>query len=265
MTLVEVLIAGLIGLAAGTLGGLAGIGGSIVMLPGLAILLGFKDESHSTQHLYMASAMAVNVLVSAPAAWRHKKANALRPDLIRILLPVMAFTIILGVLFSNRIDGTYLRQILALFIAAYCIMNILRATGTLKRRDDAQELNKVHRLAAVGSVTGFVAGLLGIGGGILMVPMLQVLCRIRLKAAVATSSAVMCLTATIGATIKIATLNQHGFAPIDALWIILAMGPTAILGGTIGANLVHILPLNTMRLIVSILLLLAAVKLSGLI
>jgi len=71
----------LIGLAAGALGGLLGIGGSIIMIPALAIFLG--DD----QHLYQAAAMVVNIAVALPAAIRHKRAGALRDFLNNVLGP----------------------------------------------------------------------------------------------------------------------------------------------------------------------------------
>ena len=62
MTVTEVLISGLIGLAAGILGGLAGVGGSILILPALAFLFGSRPDV--VQHLYMAAAMTVNDVVT---------------------------------------------------------------------------------------------------------------------------------------------------------------------------------------------------------
>ncbi len=53
-----------IGLVAGLVGGLAGIGGSIIMLPALGLFLGYKTPARTEHHLYMASAMTVNILVA---------------------------------------------------------------------------------------------------------------------------------------------------------------------------------------------------------
>ena len=66
-----------IGLMAGTLGGLLGVGGSVIMIPALTAIFGPE------QHLYQAAAMAVNVGVAVPAAWRHHGAGAARRDVLR--------------------------------------------------------------------------------------------------------------------------------------------------------------------------------------
>jgi len=256
----EVILVGLIGLAAGLLGGLAGIGGSLVMLPALAAL----NPDDSAHHLHMAAAMAVNVFVAVPATLRHHKAGAIRRDLVRTLLPVMSIAIIAGVLVSNLLEGRSLKMLLAIFIAAYCLNNLLHlARRTPEHDGDGERVSRL-RLALIGGFVGMVAGLLGIGGGVLMVPLLQVVCRIRLRHAIAASAAVMCLTATVGATMKVATLPHLGQSPLDAMWLVLAMGPAAVLGATVGAMLTHALPVRIVRLAVSLLLLVAAARLAGL-
>ncbi len=70
MPLGEVITLLILGLAAGTAGGLVGIGGSLVIIPVLTLLMG-KD-----QHLAQACAMIVNVFVAVPALLRHHQAKA---------------------------------------------------------------------------------------------------------------------------------------------------------------------------------------------
>ena len=57
------------GLIAGVLGGMLGVGGSVIMIPGLTLVLGYD------QHLYQASAMVANVAGAVPAALRHHRAG----------------------------------------------------------------------------------------------------------------------------------------------------------------------------------------------
>jgi len=252
-----------IGLIAGLLGGLAGIGGSMVMLPGLFLVFGDNAE-HSRQHLYMAAAMVVNVVVSIPATYQHWRAGAMRRDLAEWLLPTMTATMVAGVFASNRFEGDALRIMLAVFITAYCITNIIRAVRPIPGDDRPPERGGAGLLIGIGSITGFIGGLLGIGGGVLMVPALQLLRRVRLRHAIATSSLVMCITAAVGAALKLMTLDQHGHTPTEAWWLVLAMSPGAIAGAMIGAALVHALPIRIVRVLISALLMVAAAKLAGL-
>lgn len=262
MTTIQVLEAAAIGLAAGLIGGLAGVGGSLVMIPGLALVFGYADESHREQHLYMAAAMAVNVLVSIPATLRHIRAGAVRRELTMRLMPPMIAAIIVGVLISDRVNGAILKQLLALFIAGYCTLSIYRVFRPRQEANRPPERIGPARIGAIGGFAGLCAGLLGIGGGGIIVPALQVFSNVRLRHAIGASSAVMVVTATIGASLKLGTLRLHAFTIREALALILALAPGAIIGGWLGAHLAHHLPLRIVRLVVSILLIMIAVRLA---
>jgi uncharacterized membrane protein YfcA len=252
-----------IGLLAGLIGGLAGIGGSMVMIPGLFLVFG-DDQGHTRQHVYMAAAMVVNVIVSLPATYQHWRAGAMRADLARWLVPTMTAMMVVGVLASNRFDGAALRVMLAGFIALYCTVNIARALRPIPDDERLPERGGPGLLAGIGIATGFVGGLLGIGGGVVMVPALQLLGRVRLRHAIATSALVMCITAAVGASLKLWTLPGHGHTAGEAGWLVLAMSPGAIAGATAGAALVHALPIRVVRVVISVLLIVAAAKLAGL-
>lgn len=262
LSIVEIALVAGTGFAAGTLGGLLGIGGSVIMIPALVIV--FPGRGPDAQHLFQAAAMAANVAVALPAAIRHSKSGALRVDILKWLLPAGLIAIMLGVWLSNNLNGITLRRIYAAFLLYLAIQTIVKIFR--KQPDPSTEESKATpvRVGAVGSVLGATAGLLGIGGGILAVPLLQTLCRVPLKQAIAASSATMCVTAAIGATGKISTLPQHGQFPADALLLALALAPTAMVGGWFGASLTQRAPLELIRFVLTVLLLLGAWRMSGL-
>ena len=249
------------GLGAGVIGGLAGIGGSLIILPALHAILG--DEPASVHHLYMGAAMVVNVAVSFPAALRHARSGAIRRDLLPALFAWTAFAIIAGVLVGNRFSGDALRHILAGFILIYCIFNLVRIARRIEDHPPEAERTGRANIALSGSFTGFIGGLLGLGGGVMLVPMLQMLCRVPLRSSIATSSAVICMTAVIGAGLKLATLSGEGQSWTAALGLAALLAPTAMIGGVIGASLTHALPINAVRAAVTIVLLASAAKLAG--
>jgi uncharacterized protein len=260
----QFLIASVIGLAAGIIGGLAGVGGSMIIIPGLALVFGYRTANHSEQHVYMAAAMAINVVVSIPAAWRHWRNGVLRRELVLGIMPAMVAGIIAGVLVSNIFQGNLLRVFLAVFIGIFAVFNIYRA---IRPRDEAtRPPERIGRgmLTSVGVAAGFVGGLLGLGGGVVLVPLLQMIANVRLRHAIAASSAAMVVSALIGAALKLATLKRtHGHDPGDALMLVIAMAPGAVVGGIIGAQLAHVLPLRIVRAAVSTFLLIIAVRLAG--
>lgn len=258
-----ILAAGVIGAAAGLIGGLAGIGGSLVMLPGLALALGYTGAAEAEQHLYIAAAMCVNVLVAASASRLHLKRQAVDWGVVRWLLPSLGGALVLGVLASNSVEGRVLRHMLAGAIAAYCLWNIVLA---VRGQPDVEPLPKARVGAAVatGVAAGGLGGMLGLGGGVIMVPGLQILARVPLRRAVASSAIAMVPTSAVGATIKLVTLDQHDQVWTEALVLAAAMGVPAILLAPVGAGLTHRLPIGTVRLAISAVLLVSAAKLAGL-
>ncbi|MGB0768424.1 MAG: sulfite exporter TauE/SafE family protein [Phycisphaeraceae bacterium] len=269
------LLIAMIGMLAGTLGGLLGVGGSVIMIPGLALLFGTGEN----QHLYQATAMAANLAVALPAARRHRKAQALTPDVLRWMLPAAILAIVLGVfasnlpLFKNQAGGLWLGRILAVFLLYVVFVNIrkllhLRA-GRPRNHMDNTTITPT-RSASVGVVMGSAAGLLGIGGGALAVPLQQTFTRLPLKNAIANSSFVMVFSAGIGATLKLATLHQHypdrlGDGPAWQTALLLAgvLAPTAIIGAGLGARLTHALPVQYVRGAFVLLMLAAAYKMAA--
>ena len=107
-------VAGL-GLVAGTLGGMLGVGGSIIMIPGLVMLFGIQDE-----HLFQASAMIANVAVAAPAAWKHYKSGGTTRHILIWMMPFAIAFVFLGVYASNLFTGPsgarWLGRLLAVFL-----------------------------------------------------------------------------------------------------------------------------------------------------
>lgn len=265
LSLSEIIVLAFVGLLAGTLGGLFGIGGSLLMIPALAIVLG------PNQHLYQAASMIVNIFVAAPSAYRHWRAGAVQWNVMGKLLPFAIVTIIVGVLVSDQFDGKVLQRIFGVFLLYVIAINLLRMFSP-SDGETPQTRVSWTRTGVVGSIMGFFAGLLGIGGGVLLVPLLQRVCNLPLRQCIATSSALMCLSAIFGALTKNMTISQHANAQDPsqvlsvgdsvslAVWLI----PTAILGGMLGATLTHTLPLKLVRAAFVVLLLWGSGRMLGL-
>lgn len=262
MTLADVGIVAAIGLAAGITGGLAGIGGSIVMLPLLAILIGYDSPDRAEQHLYAAAAMVVNVFVSLGSLGSHLRARAVSRGAVIGLLPGMTGGIIAGVLWSNELSGTFLKYALSVFVGVYALYSGWKALVSRHepRHDPSRGGNPVSAFV-IGVFAGVLAGLLGIGGGLIMVPLLQVFAGLTPKSAVATSGSVMWLSSAVGASMKVGTLPSLGLDPVAALQLAALMACVAQVGAGAGAWMAHQVPTRALRAIISVLLLVASGRL----
>lgn len=255
---------GVLGLVAGVVGGLAGIGGSIIIIPGLHVL--FPGNPSSIHHLFMAGAMVVNVIVAVPASMRHAKAGAVRRDLLPAAIGAASVAMIAGVLASNHVNVAVLQTLLGVSIVLYCA-HLTHRTIRPARAGAADSAPAptpaTWRVVVSAALAGLYGGLLGLGGGLVLVPMLQSLARVGLRQAIATSSTVICVTAAIGSSVKLATLERHGQSVGDALLLAALLAPTAIIGARLGAALTHSLPLRWVRVAIIALMLASAAKLLG--
>lgn len=260
----ELLILVGVGLVAGLLGGLLGIGGGVVNVPAIALLLG-RDI-----HLAQAASMNVTIFVAIPAAIRHWQHGGLRKEALIRIVPFGVVGILLGVTASIWISNVWLTWIFAVFLLYILSTNIRRliqdrGVSAIDPEPPDESVCTTARCGVVGSLAGFGAGLLGIGGGLITVPLSQIICRMPLRQCIATSSAVMVCTALVGATFKNITLPDvpgigagvTWYTPLEiSVWLI----PTCLIGSWMGARLTHVLPLKIVRLAFTILVGVAAVK-----
>jgi uncharacterized membrane protein YfcA len=270
MTPLEVAIGAAIGLIAGLVGGLCGIGGSIIMLPALALSFGYDDEAETRQHLYIAAALLVNAVVAATAIRPHVRAGAIDRDIVLRLLPPMVLAIVGGVVVGNFVDGRVAKLVLVWFLFAYVAWTLFTAVRRVPDHGPEQQRATAPRLGAIGAAAGALAGFLGIGGGIVMVPAMQLLARVQLRKAIAASATAMCVTAPIGAITKFVSLpgfvdaSGRALSRFEALSLGLAMAAGAAVGSPLGARLTHRLRLPHLRLAVAGALGASAAKMAGL-
>lgn len=274
----------LIGLIAGLAGGLLGIGGSIVMIPAMSEIVG------PNQHLYQAAAMIVNFFVAVPAVYQHSRAAAVDRSSVMRLVPLALVAVIAGVLlselpiFKGERDA-YLRLLFAGFLLALCCAD-LRGMWLARRRarepigsgrdsmvrssarseptvEPANAPRYPWRFAAAVAIpTGLVAGALGVGGGILAVPLQRRFLKVPMRTAIANSAAVIVATSLVGAIVKnYAYLRENHFTT-DSFELAFILIPTAIMGSYLGSRLVHVLPVRAIKLVFFVVLLFFAVRLS---
>lgn len=260
-----------VGLAAGVLGGLLGVGGGLVMIPAMALLLGDAFGPGSF-HLYKLAAITTSVVLSIPATLRHLRARAIISAMLRSTLPLAVIGVAVGVALSSSplfvVEQTRnLRRAFGVFLEIVVVIQVLmqiltmRGDPALTDRCPLPTRRWLHGLV-VGLPTGLIAGFLGIGGGVWAVPAQAVLFGIRLRHAIANSSLMIIFVA--GATVIVQSLalsRMPGLSPAAAWWLTLILAPTAIGGGWLGAGLTHRISTTWLRLVFNGLLALTGIQL----
>ncbi|MGB5834307.1 MAG: sulfite exporter TauE/SafE family protein [Thiohalocapsa sp.] len=250
-----------IGVVAGLLAGLLGIGGGAVIVPALIVLftqLGFSDAW--VPHQAAATSLATVIATGAASAWTHHRRGAVRWDLFVRLVPWILLGAWLGASIVGWLPAIWLKRLFGLFL----LYNAARMFSGRSPKSHGPLPSK-RILGAFATVFGALSALLGIGGGILMVPFL-VRRGVTMQRAVATSSACgvpMALAGSIG--FMLSGWARDGLPPHSigfvywpaAIAIMVASMPMA----TLGARLAHQLPTATLRRIFGLLLLAAGLRL----
>ncbi len=262
LLMVQYLLLVSIGFMAGLLGGLLGIGGSVLMIPGMTFVLG------PAQHLYQGAAMIVNFFVALPAVVQHLRARAILVPVIRVMIPTVVISVLVGVWFSDRPwfrgdNQVYLARIFGGFMVYMAAYNIYRffTNRRLPEMDElaARKLSRWKTVLTVGVPMGLSGGLLGIGGGAVAVPLQQVFLRVPLRQAVANSATTILPLSIIGACYKNYANAQVGIPFQKAFMLALILIPTAMIGGYLGGKMTHLLPRRFVRFVLIVVLLTAAV------
>jgi uncharacterized membrane protein YfcA len=178
-----------VGVAAGALSGLFGVGGGILIVPGLVLLLGMPQRrAHATS-------LAAIVPIAVAGAAGYAIAGAVDWLSAALLTAGAAVGAVAGTHALHRIPERGLRIIFAAFLLAAAAS----LPFEVRAGEAAIELGPVRTLlVALGAVAGAMAGLLGVGGGIVMVPGLVLLASASQAVAKGTSLAVIIPTALVG-------------------------------------------------------------------
>lgn len=178
MTLTDALGAVVIGLVAGVLSGLFGVGGGIVMTPGLSILLS------EAPIVAVATPLPVIFPTAIVGAWTYQRAGEVDIRAAALICCAGVPAAIGGAALSDVVDGRILLLITAALLT-WQSLQILRGKDLPAAREALQM--PASTLLLVGLAAGLMSGLLGVGGGLVIVPVLTGVLGMPLKRTLGTS------------------------------------------------------------------------------
>jgi len=158
-----------IGLFAGLMAGALGLGGGIVVVPGLVFffqLTGVIPEEF-IMHVAIASSLAVILFTSLASLNSHRRRGEILWPIFYKLAPGLALGALVGALSSTFIPTSVLKIIFTIFL----IVVALKMSLDLHREHESHVLPS-WLYALISFVFGGIAALLGVGGGVLIIPFL---------------------------------------------------------------------------------------------
>lgn len=215
------LAAFLVSIAAGGFGALVGIGGGLILVPVLTLLLNVPIQS-------AIAASLVGVIATSVSATAHYLDRGLADRRLGlVLLLATAAGGLTGGLMAGLLDGRILAGLFGTLLLLVALQ-LLRRRGSagggapvpredpegggfistyVEPRDGTEVTYRVHRLGlgtAASYVAGNVSGLLGVGGGIINVPTMNVLMGVPIRIATTTSTYMLGPTAAASAVLYLA-------------------------------------------------------------
>ncbi len=229
------------GLAIGFTSGLLGIGGGIIMTPvQYWLYTAHGISSDIAIKLAFATSLAVILPTAASGVWQHHKRGCINWKAAAFMGIFTAAGSFLGAFLATNISGSILK-------IAFGVLTLLVAVRmlTVKIHDVDRPVRQNHWLwFSLAFPLGIITGMLGIGGGILVIPVLVLILRFRMHNAVGTSLAMMIFTSTGGIIGYIVNgLNIVELPPNTIGYIYwpawLALGATSIILAQLGAIAAH--------------------------
>lgn len=238
----ELLILLSMGAVAGTLAGLLGIGGGIIIVPVLALV--FQQQGVSIDvlmHVSIGTSLATIVVTSLSSIRAHQKHGAIDWSVFKRITPGIIVGGFLGSVVADAIPGDGLRVVFSIFM-------FLVATQMMIARQPAahRTLPQTPGIVGTGVVIGTISALMGIGGGSMSVPFLT-WCNVHIRKAVATSAAIGLPIALAGAIgFMVTGWGGEGRPPWSVGYVNLpaftGIVIASILFAPLGAKLAHTIP-----------------------
>ncbi|WMC12319.1 sulfite exporter TauE/SafE family protein [Oceanimonas pelagia] len=249
-----------LGAFAGTLAGLFGVGGGLIIVPVLIFSFNLQGiGGELVAHMAVGTSLATIMFTSLSAIHTHHQRRAIDWKLAAMLSAGIVVGAWLGGYTADKMSGLQLQRVIGLFawlMAAQMLFNLM-PSGSGKLPGKPVQV-------AMGGFIGWASGIFGIGGGSLTVPFLS-WCSVPMQRAVAVSSACGFPIALVGALSYVVHGLDHGSLPDEAwgyvyLPALIGISVASMPFARVGAILAHKLSAVVLKRAFAVFLLLVGAK-----
>ena len=234
-----------LGFAAGILGSMIGLGGGIIIVP-ILTFLGFPPTVAASNSLFAAFSNSVASTISYSRQKRIESSLGLKLGLLAIP------GTILGAIISTDIAPDIFKILFGFILIASSVYIFLRKQVESRKKIISKQL--IIFIIGSSFFAGIISSFFGIGGGIIFVPLMVVGMGMSMKKAAPTSQLIL-LFASLSGIITHSILGHPDFLQSGFL----AIG--SFFGGLVGAKLSLSVKEQNLKILISIVLLIASAKL----
>ena len=161
-----------LGLIAGFLAGLFGVGGGIVFVPALLVGVEWLQMPESVlTHVAVGTSLACVVVTATSSTLAHHRRGSVIWSRVKEMTPFLLGGAIFGAWTADQLNGFALRLIVGSFLFIMSIKLLFERKQKIKDQEAREPPFLI--IALMGSVTGWISSMLGIAGGALTVPFLK--------------------------------------------------------------------------------------------
>ena len=253
----------LLGASAGMLGGMLGVGGGVIVGPGLIFIfewLGIFDDpllpSNSLVLFAVGTSMASIIFTTGTSALVHYRRKTIDWKLVKIWVPFLVLGAIVASLVAEYIPVQYLKTIVASVIFAIAAVLLLNRLPKVKSTNPPKWIP--YTLTTSG---GLMCGLVGLGGGNVVVPSLLAYKTPVAQATATASVGALCVSTFASAGYVLAGLDTNvphsiGYVYLPALVPIVLMSivfaPLGVIVGQKLSKLVFVRIFGLLMMVVSL-------------
>lgn len=256
MDLTTLLLAGAI---AGTLAGLLGIGGGIVIVPIVALLFESQGVEHSLAiKMALGTSLATIIFTAMSSIYTHHRKQAVEWGVFKIMTPWILAGSFAGAWLADILPGTLL------YISFIVFLFFVSIQMAISRVSEHRTLPGNYGMKVASVSIGTVSALMGVGGGSLTVPFFSY-CGVPIKRAIATAAAIglpIAISGTLGYILG--GLNENNLPSGSIGYINLpvfgGVVVASLMFAPLGATLAHKLPDQMLRRIFAIFIFVLATK-----
>lgn len=226
---------------------MVGLGGGLIFSP-LFVLLGFAKSQAASASLFL------NLVAAASAAYAYSRRKMVDFSLALPLIVSSSLSAPIGSYLNVRINVTPFLVIMSV-VLALAGGRMMMSPIVERERVEISPTKKIIGGSCIGFCIGLLGGLLGIGGGVFIVPLLIYGLKTPTKIAAASSTFIVCFSSLTGFL---------GYASMDTIdWMfILPAAVASFAGGQVGARLMSTrLKGKSIRMMFSIVLFILCAKL----
>jgi len=265
MALAHIIILLATGVVVGFAGGLLGLGGAFIMTPvQYLIFTAMGVPTDIAIKLAFGTSLLVVLPLAASGAWRHSIKGAVWWKAAFIMGGIGLVGAFGGATLAAHLPGAALK----IAFGAVILLSAIRMLTARQPKIEVEPRDNPWLWAAWAIPIGIISGILGIGGGVLLIPVLVLAIRSRMHNAVATSLAVMIFTSAGGAIgylvngLGVPGLPAYSIGYINlASWFLLAV--TSVGMAQVGAITAHRLPARQLKYIFIVVMFYMGLKMLG--